>query len=280
MFTPIRSLTIALAALALSALPASAQLSRLFVPDKELEHPVWLEHSKGSTETVDHTAWDGFLGRYVSTDDAGINRVAYAEVSDNDTAELKSYLTALQRVDPATLDRAEQLAFWINLYNAQTVALILDAYPVESIREVNGGLLGSGPWGDEVLTVKGRTLSLNDVEHGIVRPVFEDARIHYALNCAALSCPNLKATAWQGATLDRELDEAERAYVNDPRGVRLENGKLVLSTIYSWFREDFGANESEIIARLKRSANGRAKAALNGRSEIDDYAYDWSLNMK
>lgn len=264
--------------LLLAASPAAASLERLFAPDAELEHQIWTQHSTGSTLTVDHAAWDGFLTRYLREGADGINRVAYGDVADADVTAVEAYLDRLQAVDPTQLDRPEQLAYWINLYNAQTVQLILANRPVGSIRDLGEGLFAIGPWDEKLVTVKGRALSLNDIEHGIVRPVFDEPRIHYALNCAALSCPNLGAKAYRGATLEQALAKAERAYVNDPRGVRMVNGQLVLSSIYNWFREDFGASEADVIARLSRYAAGDAKAALAGRSKVDRYEYDWSLN--
>ncbi|MEM8790641.1 MAG: DUF547 domain-containing protein [Pseudomonadota bacterium] len=267
----------ALAALLLAS-PARAGFERLFVPKVALENPVWLEHSEGSGETVDHGAWDGFLARYLETDTAGINRIAYGDVTEADRAALDSYLQRLQDVDPRKLDQPEQLAFWINLYNAETVDVILENYPVDSIRDISTGLFGLGPWDDKLVTVIGRKLSLNDIEHGIVRPVYGDARIHYALNCAAASCPNLGKKAYRGATLEQELASAERAYVNDPRGISRRNGLLVISSIYVWFREDFAQSEEGVLDYLRQHADGPAKAALDGKARADDHAYDWALN--
>ncbi|MEM7669123.1 MAG: DUF547 domain-containing protein, partial [Pseudomonadota bacterium] len=227
-----------------------------------------------------HSAWDRFLSAYLSADSAGVHRVDYAAVSLADRELVVSYIDSLEAVDPATLDRPEQLAFWINLYNAQTVALILENYPVDSIRDISSGLFSLGPWDQEAVTISGRTLSLNDIEHGIVRPVYQDARIHYALNCAAVSCPNLATKAFSGKRLDADLTSAEKAYVNDPRGVRLDGEKLVLSSIYNWFRDDFGQTEADIIVRLRKHATGRTADALNGRSEVDEFEYDWALNRR
>ncbi|MEM8840321.1 MAG: DUF547 domain-containing protein [Pseudomonadota bacterium] len=261
-----------------ATLPARAGIERLFAPGANLENEIWLEHRPGSTVRVDHTPWDQVLAAHVETGSDGINRFDYAAVSPSERAALGAYLTALQGVDPTTLDRDEQLAFWINLYNAQTVATILAHYPVGSIREIGSGLFSSGPWDAQAVTVLGRELSLNDIEHGIVRPVYREPRIHYALNCAALGCPNLGARAYRGASLEIALTTAEAAYVNNPRGVRLDGGRLVLSSIYNWFREDFGASEADVLDRLRTVASGPAAAALKGRTEVDAYAYDWRLN--
>ncbi|MEM1384454.1 MAG: DUF547 domain-containing protein, partial [Pseudomonadota bacterium] len=209
-------------------LSACAGVERLAVPASELDAQVWQQHAPGSTATIDHSAWDAFLAAYVATDGAGINRVAYDQVTAADRAVLSDYLATLQATDVTTLDRPEQLAYWINLYNAQTVAVVLDAYPVASIREIKPSTFAIGPWDIEDVAVLGRPLSLNGIEHGVVRPVFDDHRIHYALNCAAAGCPNLMDRAWRGATLEADLAAAENAYVNDPRGVRFDGDRLVL----------------------------------------------------
>ncbi|MEL6476311.1 MAG: DUF547 domain-containing protein [Pseudomonadota bacterium] len=273
-----RTVLFAIASLLLSPPPASADLSRLFAPKASLKEEVWLEHSAGSAVTVDHSAWDGWLGRYVATDGDGVARVAYGAVTAADRQVLEGYLAALQAVDPAGLNRDEQLAYWINMYNAVTVDLILDHYPVGSIRDIGSGLLDTGPWDRELVRVKGRALSLNDIEHGIIRPVFNEPRIHYAVNCAAISCPNLAGKAWTGAGLEADLAAAERSYVNDPRGVRVEGGSVVLSSIYNWFREDFGASEAAVLARLAGVAEGALAETLAGKGAVDSYAYDWALN--
>ncbi len=109
--------------------------------------------------------------------------------------------------------------------------------------------------------------------------MFEDPRIHYALNCAAAGCPNLMPRAWRAETLEADLDAAERAYVNDPRGIRFDaNGRLTLSKIYSWFSEDFGNDEEEVLEDLLYAASPELQDKLYGRTSVDRYEYDWSLN--
>ena len=177
------------------------------------------------------------------------------------------------------LARPEQLAFWINLYNARTVALVLDHYPVESIRDIKSRLFSFGPWGEPLLEVEGRKLSLNDIEHGILRPLWRDPRIHYVLSCAAVGCPNLRRAAFTGADREAAMEEAARDYVNDPRGVHFDDrGQLTVSKIYLWYEEDFGGSIEGVLAHLQRYAGPALAARLHGRERIDDYAYDWSLN--
>ena len=255
-----------------------AAFERLAAPDAALLDPVWAVQAGAPGATVDHSAWDGFLARHAVPGPDGVTRVAYARVGAADRAALDAYLAMLGDVDPRALDRDGQLAYWINLYNAATLRLVLEHYPVESIREIGGGLFERGPWEREVVRVLDRPLTLDAIEHGIVRPVFGEPRIHYALNCAALGCPELARAAWRAEDLEARLADAERAFVNHPRGVRLEDGELVLSKIWLWFREDFAADEAALLSRLARVAEGEAAAALAGRTRVDRYDYDWSLN--
>ncbi|WP_422051017.1 DUF547 domain-containing protein [Shimia sp.] len=263
----------------LMLLGACASIERVALPKPTLLSPSFAVAEDTTRARVDHTAWDGFLGTYVRHDAQGINRVAYDEVTDVDRQKLQGYLAGLEQTEVEALTREQQLAFWINLYNAETVEVILQHYPVTSIRDITDGALSFGPWDRPVTTVDGQVLTLNDIEHRIIRPIFKEPRIHYALNCAAVGCPNLMNRAWRAATLERDLEAAERAYVNDDRGVQVgPNGALTLSKIYIWFQEDFGANEREVLDRLQKVADPERAAAISVRNGVRRYAYDWSLN--
>lgn len=238
---------------------------------------------RGSSATVDHAVWDRLLKTYVKTGSGGLNRVDYAAFKKSGQAELKAYIKGLEAVDPATLGRPEQFALLANLYNAKTVDIILDHYPVKSIKDISlgGGLLGvftSGPWKAKVLKMKGVDLSLDDIEHGMLRPVFKDPRVHYAVNCASVGCPNLGKEAFTGAKLEAQLDAAARAYVNNPRGAALKPAGLTVSSIYDWYQKDFGGSEKGVIAHLKAYAAPALAHKLAGTTSIAGYHYDWSLN--
>jgi hypothetical protein len=253
-------------------------LERLAIPEAKLIDPFWARHEPASGARVDHYAWDRFLAKYVKTDARGLNRVAYADVSPADRAALDDYLRRLYAIPAQELARPEQLAYWVNLYNARTVALVLDHYPVESIRDIKFGLFSFGPWSEPIMEVQGRRLSLNDVEHGIIRPIWRDPRIHYVVNCGAVGCPELGKSAYTGDTIEASTDAAAREYINDPRGVRLDRGRLTVSKIYGWFEQDFGGSAAGVLAHLRRYAAPPLAARLERHSRIDDYAYDWSLN--
>ncbi|MFW5833453.1 MAG: DUF547 domain-containing protein [Pseudomonadota bacterium] len=266
-------------ALTVLMLAGCARFERIFVPDARLVDERWLRKAEPPGQQIDHAAWDAFLARYLTTDAAGVNRLAYGAVTAADREQLEHYLQDLQRVAPADLTRDQQLAYWINLYNAATVRLVLDAYPVDSIRRLGDGPLTFGPWDRKVVVVDGVALGLNEIEHDIVRPVFDEPAVHMALNCAAVGCPNLQATAWRAHGIDRRLAAAERAYVNDPRGVRVHaDGRLILSKIYIWFQEDFGTDQRAVLRHVASFAEPPLREEIERRTHVDGYAYDWSLN--
>ena len=173
--------------------------------------------TKGSSVTVDHSAFDALLKAYVTPAERGLNRFDYKALKTEKQQALKAYIAALEKVNVATLDRREQFAYWANLYNAKTVDIVLDKYPVKSIKDISlgGGLIAAvtgGPWKAKVLRIAGREVSLDDIEHGILRPIFKDPRVHYAVNCASVGCPNIGREALSGARLDEQLDAAARAF--------------------------------------------------------------------
>ena len=242
--------------------------------------PRWQASDPASTRVIDHSAWDGFLQKYVQPSADGINRVAYARVSPADRNALAKYVDGLQSAPVSKLNPREQRALWINLYNAQTLKLVLEHYPLASITSINisPGLFARGPWGKTLLKVESAELSLNDIEHRILRPIWHDPRTHYSVNCASLGCPNLAMHAYTAARLDEMLDAGARAYINHPRGARVENGRLVVSSIYKWFKADFGGTDAGVIAHLKQYAAPALAAQLAGINDISDDQYDWSLN--
>ena len=260
----------------IAAAATLASLPALAAPASSLIDPHWQQSGAGGD--VDHSPWAGFLSRHVRPGGNGVNLVNYAGVGPGDRQALKAYIASLEAARPTGMNRDAAMAYWINLYNAKTVDIILDNYPVQSIRDIGGGFFSPGPWDDKVTTVEGRSLSLNDIEHGILRPIWGDPRIHYAVNCASMGCPNLMAQPFTSGNLAGMLDQAARAYVNHPRGASVENGRLVVSSIYDWYKSDFGGTDAGVIAHLRQYAGGPLAAALGSVSAISDDRYDWSLN--
>ncbi len=231
-----------------------------------------------STTAVDHGIWGRLLQEYVSDRGDGLNVFRYGAVGDEDREQLERYLDELTSVAVTGLNRDEQFAHWINLYNALTIKVILDHYPVESIKDISFSILRSGPWKKKLVAINGIDLSLDDIEHEILRPIFQDSRIHYAVNCASIGCPNLQSVPFTASSLEDMLETAAEQYVNHPRGVSIVDDELLVSSIYDWYAGDFGSNERQIIEHLIEYADDQLADQLAAFDSIDDYRYDWSLN--
>jgi hypothetical protein len=262
------------AALALMAF----SLAALGAPKAE-PWPLWSAHGASKAD-ISHKAWDQFLGHYLKPGTDGLSRFAYAAVTPADRKALDDYLRKLQDVPIRKFPRAEQRAYWINLYNAATVRVVLEHYPVPSITQIklSPGLFAKGPWKKKLLSVEGEPISLDDIEHRILRPLWQDPRTHYAVNCASVGCPNLPPKAFTPERMEQLLDEGAKAYVNHKRGARVDGGRLIVSSIYVWFQADFGGNEAGVIAHLKKYAEPALAKKLGEADGIDDDEYDWSLN--
>ncbi len=271
-----RLLSLAWLLLIFVAVPANALFS---APRAELWER-WVAHDEASTATIDHSAWTNFLSVYLEEFPDGVNRMRYADVKAADREQLEHYVAGLAATTISNYNRAEQRAYWINLYNALTVKVVLDHYPVSSIRDIDisPGLFSVGPWDKKLVAIEGEKLSLNDIEHRILRPIWKDPRIHYAVNCASIGCPNLAPSAFTAETSESLLEKGARDYVNHPRGVEIVNGKPVASKIYDWFKPDFGKNDEELLAHLRRYAEPTLREKLIGFSHLSGYRYDWALN--
>ncbi|MCP4471974.1 MAG: DUF547 domain-containing protein [Gammaproteobacteria bacterium] len=240
--------------------------------------PRWSVHDAQNPARIDHRGWAVILRAYVYTDEDGIHRFAYGEFSEDDQERLDRYLVQMSQIKISDYNRKVQRAYWINLYNALTVREVLRAYPVDSIRDISAGLLSFGPWDKELIEVEGHALTLNDIEHRILRPVWRDARLHYALNCASLGCPNLRIRVFTGNSTERMLDRAAREFVNHARGARVFDGKLQVSSLYLWYIDDFGGDDAGVIRHLRLYAYGELASSLRKLTTIDNHSYDWRLN--
>jgi Protein of unknown function, DUF547 len=223
--------------------------------------------------------WGDVLGRYTQDVDDGLTRFDYAglSASPEDTENLAKYIDYMAALKPSTLSPDAAMVYWANLYNALTVQIVAHNYPVNSIRKIKSGYR-AGPWKRKLVTVESRELSLDNIEHDILRPTYQTPMVHYMVNCASIGCPNLKATPWQVATLAMDQEAAARAYINSPRGVKFNKGRLQVSSIYKWFKTDFGGNAAGVLAHLNTYADAELRATLQGRQKIDKYSYDWAVN--
>ena len=239
----------------------------------------WVESNEKNTAIIDHAHWQSLLNSYlINNHPSGVNRFDYKAVNDTDRKKLRDYLSNMQQLDPRIYNRAEQKAYWINLYNALTVDLILKNYPVGSITKLGESFFSFGPWDDKIANIQEKNLSLNDIEHGILRPIFRDNRIHYAVNCASISCPNLAKEAYTASNTNSLLEQGAKEYINHPRGVIFEKGQLKISSIYHWYKVDFGNKDSTLINHLIKYANPDLSKNLRQYQGDIEHDYNWGLN--
>lgn len=240
----------------------------------------WAWYDDSSDLTIDHSAWSEFLSKYVHTDVRGVNRVAYGEVSPADRRALDAYIERLSIAPISTYSRDVQLAYWINLYNALTVRLIVDYYPVESIRDIDisPGWFVEGPWRKKLVEVEGVALSLDDIENRILRPIWKDPRIHYVLHNGSVGSPNLRKVAFTGETVDALLTRAAREFVNSPRAAGFEDGELYVSSLYKWYEADFGGSPIGVLIHLRKYADRELRERLGAVEGISEHRYDWALD--
>lgn len=238
-------------------------------PKSEL-WPMWNTSNENNTTTVSHQSWQDLLDAYLIKQ--GENTLfQYASVTRDDKLKLKDYLYTLTQRDPRSFNKAEQYAYWVNLYNALTVNLILDNYPIKSITKL-GGFFSFGPWGDKITKVAGQDLTLNDIEHRILRPIWQDPRTHYAVNCASLGCPNLQPEAFTSANTPILLEQAATEFINSNKGALSQSNSVQLSSIFDWFSDDFGS-QADLFKHLKRY---KPELALDNKKIKFDY--NWDLN--
>ncbi|PFG45334.1 uncharacterized protein DUF547 [Vibrio sp. ES.051] len=248
---------------------ALASFATFAAPKSDL-WPYWKQSNQANPTQISHQEWQQLLDDYLIEQDED-TLFRYSKVTASDKAKLKQYIQRLAKLDPLQYNQAEQYAYWINLYNAITVDLILDNYPVESITKL-GGLFSFGPWGDDVVVVNGKELTLNDIEHRILRPIWQDPRTHYAVNCASLGCPNLLKQAFTAQNTQALLDNAATTFINSNKGVSIQGNTAQLSSIYDWFAEDFGG-EQQVFNHITQYA-----PQYKGFSGQVKYDYDWDLN--
>ena len=231
--------------------------------------------SSADSGTFDHSAFQVFLDAYLHTGTSdGVNRLDYRKALAGQSV-LAAYLQELQATDPARLSRQEALAYWLNFYNAGMIQLILARGEFDSVFDDR-----IYHFTTQHFAVGGQALSLDNIENAIIRVQWEDPRIHYGLNCASISCPNLQPQVFSGATLDRQLDAAARQYINHGRGVAgVEGRRVVVSEIFDWFKEDFGGSDQNVINHLALYAEPQLARQLEGARRLRLQPYDWGLNI-
>ena len=229
----------------------------------------------------DYRAWGEMLARHYDP----ARGMDYRELQRTGRSALAALRHRLAEVDPAALSRPDQLAYWINLYNVSIVALVVDHYPIESIRDLSTDpIVRLNVFKRPHVLVKGGTISLDEVEHERIRKGFGDARIHFAVNCAAESCPPLRTEPYVGARIEAQLDDQARRFLAGPLGARVIEGEgevtVRVSKVMDWFAEDFerwpGGRVAFLRDHLPAGPARRLAAAREVELEFDDYS--WKLN--
>lgn len=238
----------------------------------------WSSENAESTERIDHQLWQDVLDDYLILEHAsGVNRIAYQELSE-DLETLDQYIDIMTAIDPRQFNRAEQFAYWVNLYNALTLQLVATHYPIESITELGQNPLSFGPWDEPIATIVGKEVTLNDIEHRILRPLWKDYRIHFAVNCASIGCPNLLPTAFTAENTETLLETAANDYLGHSRGLSFQEDQLVLSSIFQWYATDFGNTQQQQLATLAKHSSPSIAELLKQYSDSIEYVYNWQLN--
>jgi len=230
-----------------------------------MEPPV----GQAGSAIVSHAIWDSLLHKHLNSDGM-VNYRGFQQDMD----QLEAYLKLLSEHPPAKdWPEAAQLAYWINAYNAFTVKVIADNYPLKSIRELHTLPGIATIWHKEFFQIGGKPMSLNYIEHEILRKQFDEPRIHFAINCASKSCPVLRNEAYTADKLEAQLTDQARRFLSSPFHNKISPEKVELSKIFSWFRKDFTRHGS-----LIEFLNQYAPVKIQEDAKISYIDYDWSLN--
>ncbi|MBD99234.1 MAG: hypothetical protein CMO34_05270 [Verrucomicrobia bacterium] len=218
-------------------------------------------------EKLDHRIWDMLLQEHV-TNKGDVNYTAFKK----DELQLEKYLLSLSDHPPKEdWSKHEKMAYWINAYNAFTVKLILDNYPLKSIMEINNGKA----WDLKFIKIGGKEYSLNNIEHDILRANYKDARIHFAVNCASVSCPKLQNRAFIPERIEEQLEQASRYFINNTSKNNLQANQVKISRLFEWYMKDF-TQEGSLVDFLNRYA----AIKINSNAKVGYKEYDWNLNAQ
>jgi len=241
----------------------------------------WDDFEEASGIQVKHQPFQDILDLYLDRQDfSGVNRFDYERVSEADHDKLNEYLDYLQRLDPRQFNRAEAKSYWINLYNAGVIELVIAAYrsgSVETIRELRSGMFSAGPWKRKIFTVTMQKMSLDDIQHGVIRPIWQDHRTHFVLTKATIGGANLPQAVLTAQNIEEVLENAQKGYLSHPRAVRLDGDVLVLSSLFDWYASDFADDEATFLEFLRGYVPANIASPLSSSGDTR-FEYDWALN--
>jgi len=235
--------------------------------------PFWNDYEPNSGLKMNHGAWDAILKKYVAVEHpSGVNRFRYSEVTDQDKKSLDEYLEFLQRMDPRQLNHDRKKAYWMNFYNAAIVQIVLDKEPGSTIRDV------SGLWKKKRFEVTMQEMSLDDIEHGVIRPFYNDPRVHFGFTPATIGSGNILPVAFTHENIERLLDQNTRDFFSkSDRGMLVDGKTLRISTIFRWYKDDFGGSKENIKAFIKKYVPAEVASKIDQTTRIT-YQYNWKLN--
>lgn len=227
---------------------------------------------KSVSTPPDHSSFTTLLQKYVT--ESGF--VDYKGLNKNHD-QLKKYLELLQDNPPSKdWSDSDEIAYWINAYNAFTLELILKHYPLKSIKDIGSSIsipFINSPWDIKFIEIGGEEYDLNNIEHGILRERWEEPRIHFAVNCASFSCPKLRNEAYTGDRLEEQLEDQARDFINDETKNKITGSKAKVSKLFDWYGGDFKKKKS-----VKDFINQYADTKIEGNTDLTWMDYDWSLN--
>lgn len=226
-----------------------------------------------SVDKFSHDIWDGLAKKYIN--DKGL--VDYKGLK-KDVKTLDSYLAMLGKNPPKdSWSQDEKIAYWINAYNANTVKLILDYYPVKSIKDIGSSIqipFVTTPWAKKFIKIGNETMSLDNIEHGTLRKDFNEKRIHFALVCAAMSCPRLRNEAYTPEKLDAQLNDQGNDFLNNPAKNKIDPKKSQLSKYFDWYKGDWKDDDKSVVSWVNRYS----KTKISKDTDISFLGYNWALN--
>lgn len=222
---------------------------------------------------VDHSSFDRLLKKHVN-EKGLVNYKGFKA----DEKEFNQYLALLSKNPPAaSWSKNEQMAYWINAYNAYTIRLVLNYYPVKSIKDIGSSIqipFVTTPWAAKFFSIGGEKMSLDNIEHGTLRKKYDDPRIHFALVCASRSCAQLRNEAYTAAKLESQLDDQGRDFVNDPAKNNIAPGKVQLSKYFDWYKSDWTKNGQSVAKWINRYS----KTKIDAQTPVTFLDYNWKLN--
>lgn len=235
----------------------------------------WDKSNESNPAIIDHSAWDQLLGTYVvDLENSGVRQFRYSNIDSAASKKMDGYVKYLTSIDPRAYNKLEQQAYWMNLYNVVSVQAVRDSLPTIT----SGKGLPVAFLAEKRVKVADQRLSLADIEDSILRPIWQDHRIHFGLNCASMDCPNMDRRAYTAATIKAQLKEAGMRFVNDDRGVRYADGKLTVSRIFDVYREDFAEDPKTLMKVFAHYARDKKALYLLGYQGEIYYSEDMRLN--